>query len=209
MYVYIQMYIYIYRVNLSGGPWTCGGGPASTGGVYIGIYIHIYMCMYVCIYICMYIYEYVCMYIYIYIYVNICKYRVNPKSLNLPAQGGWVGLARCGTVFPVSAVVGAAVPAAVCRWGLCPCCPGVGRCLSGVNNHHQNAGSYPAEGRVSRQIQNRAKGRRVNPIYVYIYVYIYYIHPIYVYHEPARASRRVASGLRSPCWEWRVGTDYV
>jgi len=25
----------------------------------------------------------------------------------------------------VSAVVGAAVPAAVCRWGLCPCCPGV------------------------------------------------------------------------------------
>jgi len=43
-----------------------------------------------------------------------------------------VGLARCGTVFPVSAVVGAAVPAAVCRWGLCPCCPGVGRCLSGV-----------------------------------------------------------------------------
>jgi len=32
--------------------------------------------------------------------------------------------------------VGAAVPAAVCRWGLCPCCPGVGRCLSGVYNHH-------------------------------------------------------------------------
>jgi len=31
-----------------------------------------------------------------------------------------VGLARCGTVFPVSVVVGAAVPAAVCRWGLCP-----------------------------------------------------------------------------------------
>jgi len=47
-----------------------------------------------------------------------------------------VGLALCGTVFPVSAVVGAAVPAAVCRWGLCPCCPGpdVGRCLSGVYN---------------------------------------------------------------------------
>ena len=42
------------------------------------------------------------------------------------------GLALCGTVFPVSAVVGAAVPAAVCRWGLFPCCPGVGRCLSGV-----------------------------------------------------------------------------
>jgi len=36
----------------------------------------------------------------------------------------------------VSAVVGAAVPAAVCRWGLCPCCPDVGRCISGVYNHH-------------------------------------------------------------------------
>jgi len=36
----------------------------------------------------------------------------------------------------VAAVVGAAVPAVVCRWGLCPCCPGVGRCLSGVYNHH-------------------------------------------------------------------------
>ena len=47
-------------------------------------------------------------------------------------------LARCGTVFPVSAVVGAAVPAAVCRWGLCPC-PGVGRCLSRVNNHNSYA----------------------------------------------------------------------
>jgi len=47
-----------------------------------------------------------------------------------------VGLTRCGTVFPVSAVVGAAVPATVCRWGLFPCCPGVGRCLSGVYNHH-------------------------------------------------------------------------
>jgi len=37
------------------------------------------------------------------------------------------------TVFPVSVVVGVAVPAAVCRWGLCSRCPGVGRCLSGVN----------------------------------------------------------------------------
>jgi len=30
-------------------------------------------------------------------------------------------------------VVGAAVPAAMRRWGLCSRCPGVGRCLSGVN----------------------------------------------------------------------------
>ena len=32
-----------------------------------------------------------------------------------------MGLARFGTVFPVSAVVGAAVPAAVCRPGGCAC----------------------------------------------------------------------------------------
>ena len=51
-----------------------------------------------------------------------------------------MGLARCGTVFPMSAVVGAAVPAAVYRWGLWPCCPGVGRCLSGVNNHRVRRG---------------------------------------------------------------------
>jgi len=37
------------------------------------------------------------------------------------------------TVFAVTVVVRAAVPAAMCRWGLCPRCPGVGRCLSGVN----------------------------------------------------------------------------
>ena len=42
------------------------------------------------------------------------------------------GLARRGTAFPVSMVVGAAEPAAVCRWGLCPRCPGVGMCLLGV-----------------------------------------------------------------------------
>jgi len=46
--------------------------------------------------------------------------------------GSTPGLARCGTVFPVSVVVGAAVPAAVCRRGLCPCCPGAGRCFLGV-----------------------------------------------------------------------------
>ena len=37
------------------------------------------------------------------------------------------------SVFPMSVVVGAAVPAAVCRWGLCSRCPGMGRCLWGVN----------------------------------------------------------------------------
>ena len=37
-----------------------------------------------------------------------------------------------GLGFPVFVVVGAAVPAAVCRWGLCSRCADVGRCLSGV-----------------------------------------------------------------------------
>jgi len=40
--------------------------------------------------------------------------------------------ALSGTVFPVSVVVVSAVPAAVCRCGLCPCGPSVGRCLSSV-----------------------------------------------------------------------------
>ena len=39
----------------------------------------------------------------------------------------------CGTVFPVPVVMGAPVPTAVSRWGLCPRCPGSGRCVSGVN----------------------------------------------------------------------------
>jgi len=44
-----------------------------------------------------------------------------------------LGLTRCGTVSPSSVVVGTAVPAAVRCCGLCPHCPGVGRCLSGVD----------------------------------------------------------------------------
>ena len=35
-----------------------------------------------------------------------------------------LGCARCVMVFPVSVVMGAAVPAAVCRWGLRWRCPG-------------------------------------------------------------------------------------
>jgi len=38
----------------------------------------------------------------------------------------------CGVVCLVSMVVGATVLTTVCRWGRCPRCPGVGRCLSGV-----------------------------------------------------------------------------
>ena len=46
-------------------------------------------------------------------------------------------LARCReTVLPVTVVVwGVAVPAAVCRRGLCPRRPGVGKCLSGETYH--------------------------------------------------------------------------
>jgi len=36
-----------------------------------------------------------------------------------------------GGVLPLSVVAGAVVPAAVCRWGLCPRPPGVGVCVSG------------------------------------------------------------------------------
>ena len=57
-------------------------------------------------------------------------------------------LARCGTFIAVSMVCGAAVPAAVGRWGLCPRCPGVGRSLSGYTYH------------------------RVKPIHIYVYSYL-------------------------------------
>jgi len=58
-----------------------------------------------------------------------------------PFEWGW----RFGTVFPVSVVVGVAVPAAMCRWGLCPCCPDVGRCLLGVYNHHRRTSASSGE----------------------------------------------------------------
>jgi len=65
-----------------------------------------------------------------YIYIYIAFPRTTPWSVER-REGVWVGLARCGIVFLVSVVVGAAVPAAVCRWGLFPRCLGMGRCLSG------------------------------------------------------------------------------
>jgi len=52
-----------------------------------------------------------------------------PEDRFVPEGRGREGLV---TVFTVSVVVGAAVPVAVYRWGLCPLCSGVGRCLSGV-----------------------------------------------------------------------------
>jgi len=51
-----------------------------------------------------------------------------------PFELGWRALGLCSPCL----VVGAAV----CRWGLCPCCPGVRRCLSGSRGYtyprHQN-----------------------------------------------------------------------
>jgi len=54
--------------------------------------------------------------------------------------------AKEGTVFPVSVAMRAAVPAAVCPWGLCPGNPGVGvgRCLSEVDRS-----SSPSQGLAS------------------------------------------------------------
>ena len=79
-------------------------------------------------------------------------------------------------------VVGAAVPAAVCRWGLCPCCPGVGRCLSGVNNHSQQAAG----------MFRRTKGL-YNLLLSINYCYaVVYIIPWAHYHPPPRGiSNRV------------------
>jgi len=57
-----------------------------------------------------------------------------PSGVNIGRLSGLSALWDC---VPRVCGGGGAVPAAVCRWGLCPCCPGVGRCLSGVNNHHR------------------------------------------------------------------------
>ena len=63
----------------------------------------------------------------------LCAHRYS--VLRVVVCGGVLVVCLC--VWPVSLFtrlsVGAAVPTPVCRWGLCPCCPGVGRCLSGVN----------------------------------------------------------------------------
>jgi len=66
------------------------------------------------------------------------------RGYSLCSAGGGVLYA------PVFAVVGAAVPAAVGRWGLYPCCPDVGRCLSGVYNHHRSVRSRWANPRLTR-----------------------------------------------------------
>jgi len=58
----------------------------------------------------------------------------------------------------VSVVVGAVVTAAVCRWGLCLCCPGVGRCLSGVYNPRRV--SYVSIGGALGSVTKLAKASR-------------------------------------------------
>jgi len=97
-----------------------------------------------------------------------------------------VGLTRCGTVFPVSVVMGAAVLAAVCRWGLCPCCPNVGRCLSGVYESSLCLLTpfycTPQRRRIEFFFAGRAPRRGYRgDVFIYIYIYIYIHIYIYIY----------------------------
>ena len=55
-------------------------------------------------------------------------FRVNEYLVKAKFEWGWRFVGLC---FPCL-VVGAAVTAVVCRWGLCPRCPCVGGCLSWV-----------------------------------------------------------------------------
>ena len=48
------------------------------------------------------------------------------ENEHTPIEWSWAAVRLCFRVCGG----GAAVPAAACRWGLCPHCPGVGRCLS-------------------------------------------------------------------------------
>ena len=91
--------------------------------------------MCVCIYI--YIYMYVCASMLKYIKRYINKYRVRACERACMRYGDRRLLGARGVKGNPGSVVGAVVPVAVCRWGLCPCFRGVGRCLSGVNNHHR------------------------------------------------------------------------
>ena len=61
------------------------------------------------------------LYLSIYLYIYTSLYMHTYASIFICMLHWWFG-----------SVVGAAVPAAVCCWGLCSCCSGVGRCLSGV-----------------------------------------------------------------------------
>jgi len=75
---------------------------------------------------------------------------VLPLGVRLLCSRGW---RAGGLFFPVSVVVGAAVPAAVCRWRLCPRCPGVGRCLSGVYLSSSSARVKPTGAAVKGALQ--------------------------------------------------------
>jgi len=74
---------------------------------------------------------------------DTCRMLHAPSGASIGRLSGVGALWDC---VPVSAMVGAAVPAAVCRWGLCPCCPDVGRCLSGIYNHHRRSVSRRCHG---------------------------------------------------------------
>ena len=60
-----------------------------------------------------------------------------------------MGLARWSTVFPESVVVVAAVPAAMCGWGLCSRCLGVGGVSRAYTNHQREVASHKDFGRTA------------------------------------------------------------
>jgi len=53
------------------------------------------------------------------------------------------------------------VPAALCRWGLCPRCPGVGRCLSGVHGS-SSSHAVPRRKTVAHPEEARVDPREAN-----------------------------------------------
>jgi len=111
-------------------------------------------------------------YIYIYMYIYIEAHRRRPTG----GGAGWEG-----GEGKRSQVVGAAVPAAVCRWGAVPCCPGpgVGRCLSGVYNHQVNTRTQHTE--TYRHTYAHTHTHTHTHIYIYICIYIYVY--IYIYRS--------------------------
>ena len=70
MYIWMSIYINIYRCSVSMGVATSQVRPRNTY-VYIHMYIDIYICIYIHIYIYIYMYIYIYIYIYIYTYIHI------------------------------------------------------------------------------------------------------------------------------------------
>jgi len=128
--------------------------------------------------------------------VNGCGAEVARFATEPGYRRGETGKDAVGARFEGSrvnpVVGGAAVPVAVCCWGLFPRCPGVGSWLSGVNTSSfeelapaRSAARPPPRLTATAHADDPTKKRnecmKTCLIYRYIYVYVYTHTHIYIY----------------------------